>query len=325
MLNPHDFPELKAHPTFEFEDGLLSGLVAAQVALRAEHRKRRGPLMRSLALHSNRARALLSEGLGSEPPRLDLAACAVAALEDEALDLGRVLHTLDALGARVRALEPERLDALGRVAGAAAGPGRRGRASGGTPTPTTRPRTASSTRCWSGRRACPSPSPSSTSRSPGAPRVPLFGVSFPGHFLVACPSEDGKLVVDPFQGGKILTEAGCQDLLAKVAPQVRFQPRLLSPAPAKVIVWRMLNNVKRAWLERTQGERAARAVDLLLQLHPDHPGELRARATILSALGAYRAALADVERCLELSPDAPDQAQLELTAQALRHRLEFLN
>ena len=67
-----------------------------------------------------------------------------------------------------------------------------------------------------------------------------------------------------------------------------FQPRLLAPAPAKVIVWRMLNNVKRAWLERTQGERAARAVDLLLQLHPDHPGELRARATILSALGAYR-------------------------------------
>ena len=40
VLNPHDFPELKAHPSFEFEDGLLSGLVAAQVALRAEHRRR---------------------------------------------------------------------------------------------------------------------------------------------------------------------------------------------------------------------------------------------------------------------------------------------
>ena len=40
VLNPQDFPELKAHPTFEFEDGLLSGLVAAQVALRAEYRSR---------------------------------------------------------------------------------------------------------------------------------------------------------------------------------------------------------------------------------------------------------------------------------------------
>jgi hypothetical protein len=40
VLNPHDYPELKAHPTFEFEDGLLSGLVAAQIALRAEVRRR---------------------------------------------------------------------------------------------------------------------------------------------------------------------------------------------------------------------------------------------------------------------------------------------
>ena len=39
VLNPHDFPALKAHPTFEYEDGLLAGLVAAQVALRAEVRK----------------------------------------------------------------------------------------------------------------------------------------------------------------------------------------------------------------------------------------------------------------------------------------------
>lgn len=39
VLNPHDFPELKSHPTFEFEDGILSGLIAAQVAIRAELRQ----------------------------------------------------------------------------------------------------------------------------------------------------------------------------------------------------------------------------------------------------------------------------------------------
>lgn len=40
VLNPHDFPALKAHPTFEFEDGLLSGLVAAQIAVRVELKTR---------------------------------------------------------------------------------------------------------------------------------------------------------------------------------------------------------------------------------------------------------------------------------------------
>jgi len=36
VLNPNDYPELKAHPTFDFEDGILSGLISAQMALRAE-------------------------------------------------------------------------------------------------------------------------------------------------------------------------------------------------------------------------------------------------------------------------------------------------
>lgn len=40
VMNPHDFPELKAHPTFEFEDGLLAGLISAQMALRAEFRRK---------------------------------------------------------------------------------------------------------------------------------------------------------------------------------------------------------------------------------------------------------------------------------------------
>jgi hypothetical protein len=40
VMNPDDFPELKAHPTFEFEDGILAGLVSAQMALRAELKKR---------------------------------------------------------------------------------------------------------------------------------------------------------------------------------------------------------------------------------------------------------------------------------------------
>lgn len=38
VLNPIDFPELKAHPTFEYEDGILAGLISAQIALRADLR-----------------------------------------------------------------------------------------------------------------------------------------------------------------------------------------------------------------------------------------------------------------------------------------------
>lgn len=40
VLNPNDYPELKAHPTFDYEDGLLAGLLSAQMALRAELKAR---------------------------------------------------------------------------------------------------------------------------------------------------------------------------------------------------------------------------------------------------------------------------------------------
>lgn len=36
LRNAHDFPELREHPTFEYEDGILAGLISAQIALRAE-------------------------------------------------------------------------------------------------------------------------------------------------------------------------------------------------------------------------------------------------------------------------------------------------
>ena len=36
VRNAHDFPELKQHPTFEYEDGILAGLISAQMAVRAE-------------------------------------------------------------------------------------------------------------------------------------------------------------------------------------------------------------------------------------------------------------------------------------------------
>lgn len=38
VLNPFDFPELKAHPSFEYEDGILAGLISAQIAVRTEIR-----------------------------------------------------------------------------------------------------------------------------------------------------------------------------------------------------------------------------------------------------------------------------------------------
>lgn len=155
--------------------------------------------------------------------------------------------------------------------------------------------------------------------------TPLFGVSLPGHFVVGSAIGKEKLVIDPFHHGQILTESGCEDLLKRVAPQVRFSAKMIAPASVRSICYRMLTNLKRVYLDQGDGERALAVIELLLAIAPDHPGELRTRAAIFASLGAYRSALADVERCLAISPDAADRENLLHTAKTLRGRLEYLN
>jgi regulator of sirC expression with transglutaminase-like and TPR domain len=274
------------------------------------------------------ARERLVSALAADPPRLDLAALAIATIHRPTLDAAAYLHTLDALAARVQ-LEMERDAGHGEVlAGLTALrhvladiEGFRGNEDDYQApensfldqvleTKVGLPITLSVVYLEVARRA----------------GIPLYGVPFPGHFLVACETgDDHKLVVDPFHGGEILTEEGCRELLERVAPQLKFNPSMLAPAPVELITYRILSNLRRVYLERDEGERGLAVVDLLLMLAPNHPGELRTRAALLANLGAYRAALKDVERCLELSPDAPDRDRLELTARELRERAALLN
>jgi regulator of sirC expression with transglutaminase-like and TPR domain len=278
-----------------------------------------------IELQCARARELLDQAMHADPPRLDWAALAISALENPAVDPEACELALDGYAERVRTRWNgsghvfEGIQALRHVLGVEEG--------------------------FRGHRLDDADVMGNSlldrviDRKVGLPitlsviylevarraGVPIYGVSFPGHFLLATDIDGTKLAMDPFAGGELLTETGCQNLLRKVAPQIRFQPKMLVPASVKVIASRMLNNLKRNYLEAGEHERALRVLDLLLLLAPDHPGDLRTRATLLSAVGAYRAALADVERCLTLSPHAPDHQQLRWTATALRERVDTLN
>lgn len=271
------------------------------------------------------ARERLRRALAESPPRLDLAALSIAALEDPCLDEAPVLAVLDALGAKVRGL----LDA----APGATMSGKLGAL-----------REVMRAEDFEGERQryfCPENSflQRVLARKKGLPitlgvlyvevgrraGLPLFGINFPGHFLVGVTAEhpEGEelFVLDPFHGGRALDQEAVEALLQRMAPELKMCPALLAPASVEQIVWRMLSNLRRVYLREHEVSRALGVVDLMLFLAPDHPGELRTRASLNAQLGAFRAALRDVNRCLELTPDAPDAAGLrrardELTVKA---------
>lgn len=140
--------------------------------------------------------------------------------------------------------------------------------------------------------------------------LPIQGVSFPGHFLVKIPLEKGDIVLDPFAGGRPLTET---ELLQRLKPiygdlapaAISLEPFLVA-AQKKEILVRMLRNLKAIYLHKQSFDKALAVLNDILAITPVVPEELRDRGLVFEKLECCRAAAEDYERYLELQPGAPD-------------------
>ncbi len=147
--------------------------------------------------------------------------------------------------------------------------------------------------------------------------IPLDGVSFPGHFLVRLPVDDGVLVMDPFNRGRPLN---ADELRLRARPHFgedvpdEALMQILNPAPPRAILVRMLRNLYALYTENGDWARGVRCADRILRLVPDNAEALRDRGLGYSELGHRAGAHQDLGRYLQLSPEADD-------AEAIRNRI----
>lgn len=92
-----------------------------------------------------------------------------------------------------------------------------------------------------------------------ARRVPLslFGVGFPVHFLVRYRSDDHDYIIDPFNGGAIITEEHCKRFLETVG--IQYHPVFIEPISNREITARMLRNLVEIY--RGKDERMVAALE----------------------------------------------------------------
>jgi regulator of sirC expression with transglutaminase-like and TPR domain len=77
--------------------------------------------------------------------------------------------------------------------------------------------------------------------------VQLTGVGMPAHFLVGDPN-DPDWFADPFDGGTELDRAGCRQLLHDLTHgQVPWHDSYLGSTPNRLVIARMLNNLRNAF------------------------------------------------------------------------------
>src|ERR1051326_6140455 len=153
--------------------------------------------------------------------------------------------------------------------------------------------------------------------------VEVSGGALPGRFLVKFSGAFGQIVVDPFDGGRVLSTLELQQLLDDVyGGGVRLREHHLPPFPAKEVPARQLAHLKSAYLARRDLPHAAASIDRLLILDGNDAYELRDRAAVAMQMHAYSTAIECFERYVALMPHAEDGARVREQIAWLRGWLE---
>jgi regulator of sirC expression with transglutaminase-like and TPR domain len=154
--------------------------------------------------------------------------------------------------------------------------------------------------------------------------APVYGVALPGHFVVGLGDPDGShVLVDPFDGGRVLSRADAE-LLVAGATGAAPAAGVFTPADPLDIVQRILHNI-RAWAAPRPEHRPVQlwTLDLTLLL-PRHPAKLRyERAQLLVTMGDFLGGAAEMEDYADVigAFDPETAATIRLRARSARAHL----
>ncbi|WP_217141191.1 transglutaminase-like domain-containing protein [Streptomyces sp. AC627_RSS907] len=146
--------------------------------------------------------------------------------------------------------------------------------------------------------------------------APVYGVALPGHFVVGFGPEDGQVLADPFDGGRVLSGNDAEVLVAG-ATGAGLSPSMLVPAAPLDVVARVLNNV-RAWAAARpeRSDVGLWAIELALLL-PAHPARLRyERARLLVQRGEFSAGAGELDAYAEVVAAVDEAAAEQVRAEA---------
>ncbi len=155
---------------------------------------------------------------------------------------------------------------------------------------------------------------------------PAFGIGLPGHFVVQYADVDYSTYIDPFHGGRLLTEDDCSKLSREITGVDPAAERsTLAPVGSRYILVRMLNNLRSVYFQSKQYGKAAAVMDLLLEAFPENADYYKARGVARLNLREFVAAKRDLETYLKFSPNTPDREEITRQLEAIHRWLGRLN
>jgi len=136
--------------------------------------------------------------------------------------------------------------------------------------------------------------------------MPVFGIGLPRHFVLEYNDGNYAAYIDPFNGGRVISTRECFALAGATVAD----PALLGRANHKQIVMRMLQNLDHAYARRRDFRRGVATLDLLIAGAPETGAWYKRRGLYSLEIGRFPAARRDLQKYLDLEPEAADRDEV---------------
>jgi regulator of sirC expression with transglutaminase-like and TPR domain len=154
----------------------------------------------------------------------------------------------------------------------------------------------------------------------------LAGIALPGHFIAALFSQSDRILLDPFNKAKVLSEKECQILVGRrLSQKDNVNVLHLTPAKPKEILIRMLRNLKAIYLHSNNDLKTFEMLNWILILNPDAAEERLERGLRYEALGNNDRAVKDFERYLELSIQSENTGEIQSKIERLKKQTTWIH
>ena len=138
----------------------------------------------------------------------------------------------------------------------------------------------------------------------------LLPINFPSHFLLKHVMEggNGEIVIDPFNGGRIMDDYALKALLERSYPgrQISLTRAFVEKTTASQAVIRLLNNLKGSYYESQDMYKYELANEMVLAIDQYNPDAIRDRGIALLKKGLSDEAASALNMYLEVDPEAED-------------------
>ena len=140
----------------------------------------------------------------------------------------------------------------------------------------------------------------------------VVGVGLPGHFIAKAVEGKEEILFDPFNGGQFLDSEACEALVGGVTGRpFEATPEALEATAPGLIVARILQNLKTAYLADRSYARAARVTYRLAQLVPNDPSQRRDLGVLLVQAERPGLAINHLRHYLNAEPNAEDARDVQ--------------